>query len=422
MNTHKIIYVVLFALLANTVYTQNHLQWRGINRTGHFMVDNTVEKWPETGPELLLMVDSLPNSYSSVVLKNDVLFTTGIIDEEEYLTAINMDGSIKWNTNYGKAWDNSYPNGRSTPTIVNDKAYVISGYGHIACVDLELGKMDWNFDAYTKYGGKCGKWGVAESPLVVDDKLFYTPCGDQTTMVAIDRHTGETLWQSKSLNDYSGYVSPVLMEIGGKQLIVTVTSKYVVAFNAADGFLMWQFNYFDIDKPFMGGDINPVTPLVKGNDIFVTSGYNHVGIMLTVSDDLKSVSEKWRSAALDVHHGGVVEYNGFIYGSNYTSLRNGNWICLDWNTGEVKYDVEWQGKGSIILVDDKLICYEERRGNIALVKADPSGFNIISEFTVPYGKGPHWSHLSVYNNKLLVRHGETLMVYNFSEKSTALKK
>ncbi len=41
----------------------------------------------------------------------------------------------------------------------------------------------------------------------------------------------------------------------------------------------------------------------------------------------------------------MVEVDGYIYGSNYTSIRNGDWVCLDWETGELKYSQGWNGKG-----------------------------------------------------------------------------
>ena len=75
------------------------------------------------------------------------------------------------------------------------------------------------------------------------------------------------------------------------------------------------------------------------------------------------------------------------------------------------YEQEWNTKGQIISADGKLICYEEKRGNIALVKATPDGFTPISEFIVEHGSGPHWSHPSLYKGRLYLRHGKSLLVY-----------
>ncbi|MGE5394781.1 MAG: alcohol dehydrogenase, partial [Candidatus Saccharibacteria bacterium] len=67
---------------------------------------------------------------------------------------------------------------------------------------------------------------------------------------------------------------------------------------------------------------------------------------------------------------------------------------------------------SIISADQLLYCYEEKSGNLALVKPTPEKFDVISSFKVDKGAGPHWAHPAIYDGKLLVRHGESLMIYN----------
>ena len=266
---------------------QEMVQWRGIDRTGHYKSNKLLPKWPDGGPELLLAIDTLPESYSSVVVKDGTMYTTGVVDTLEMLTAIGLDGSYKWATTYGKAWSRAFENARCTPTIEDSFAYVVSGCGDLACINTHNGKIKWGFDGYSKFNGVWGTWGVAESPLIVGDKMIYTPCGPKTTVVALNKHTGETIWMSESIGDQGSYCSPILAEQGSYQLIVTVTANYVVCFNAENGELFWKFAYTELDAPKMGGVINPVSPVAIGNDVFVTSGYNHVGVMLHMADDFR---------------------------------------------------------------------------------------------------------------------------------------
>lgn len=403
-------------LFSFSIYAQDILEWRGINRTGHFISSNLLDKWPGNGPPLLLHVDNLPTSYSSIVYKDGIMYTTGIEDSLEILTALYMDGSTKWQTKYGLAWDQSFPNARCTPTIDSNKAYVISGRGDLACIDISNGKIVWSFDGYGKYKGKWGKWGVAESPLIIEDKMIYTPGGDSTCMVAIDKRSGSSIWQSESLKERTAYTSPVYVKRGINKMIITVLAKHVICVDANNGDILWKFNYKELDTPASGGDINPVSPIVVGNDVFVTSGYNHVGIMLQMAEDYKSVSLKWKTKDMDVHHGGVVEKDGYLYAANYTTIVDGNWTCLDWETGEKQFEENWKGKGSIIASDDKLICYDERRGHVGLADINPRQFKIHSSFRVEHGRGPHWSHPTIYDDKLFIRHGASLMVYDIGKK------
>jgi hypothetical protein len=79
------------------------------------------------------------------------------------------------------------------------------------------------------------------------------------------------------------------------------------------------------------------------------------------------------------------------------------------------YETEWETKGSIISADGKLYCYDEKNGNVALVDATPEGFNIISSFKVPLGKGPHWSHPVIKDGVLYIKHMDALMAFNIKK-------
>jgi hypothetical protein len=138
--------------------------------------------------------------------------------------------------------------------------------------------------------------------------------------------------------------------------------------------------------------------------------------MLNLAEDAKSVSVKWIDSVMDVHHGGVCLIDGYLYGANWTDNRMGNWACLNWETGMVMYEENWYNKGSVISADRMLYCYEEKSGNIALVPVNPAKFEVKSTFKVPYGSGPHWSHLVIHKGILYVRHGNALMAYNILSK------
>jgi hypothetical protein len=137
--------------------------------------------------------------------------------------------------------------------------------------------------------------------------------------------------------------------------------------------------------------------------------------MFTISPDGESVQLKWKDNILDNHHGGIVLVDGYIYGSNWLNNGNGNWVCLEWETGKVMYEEHWHNKGSIIYADGRLYLYDEKRGHVGLVEPTPEEFRLISSFRIKEGSGPHWAHMSIYDKKLFIRHGEVLFVYDISE-------
>jgi hypothetical protein len=164
-----------------------------------------------------------------------------------------------------------------------------------------------------------------------------------------------------------------------------------------------------------GATVQTNMPIYKEDEIYITKGYNYPSVMLKIAPDGKSVSEKWVDRTLDNHHHGVVLIDGHIYGSNYLSNAKGKWVCMVWDTGEIKYVTDWHNKGPVVAAGNLLYCYEEKKGNFALVKANPNEFEVVSSFKIEKGKGQHWAHPFIYKGKLFVRHGDALMVYNIRD-------
>jgi outer membrane protein assembly factor BamB len=389
-------------------------QWRGHARDGISKENNLLESWPENGPKLLWSKEELGSGFASMSISNGKLYITGVVDNEEKLTAMDLEGNIQWQLIYGEFWEDSYSEARSTPTVDGDQIYVISGMGKLVCVDKSRGKIKWSVDTVDDFDGDYHHWGIAESPLIVDDKVICTPGGDEASVVAFDKSTGKLIWQTNTLSQQANYCSPILINRGDKKIIATQLAESFVGINAADGSVLWQDDYEDYQDD--ARDININTPLYDDGYIYITSGYDDGGAMYELSADGSKITRKWVDQTLDVHVGGVVKVGNYIYGANWENNRMGNWVCLNWKTGKVMYEEEWNNKGSIIAADGMLYCYEEKKGNIALVKANPDKFDIVSSFKIPMGKGPHWGHPAISDGRLYVRHGEALMVYDIKKK------
>lgn len=397
--------------LCNYLNAQVISEWRGIGRTGIYPDSGLLKEWPVSGPELLWVSKDLPKGYSSPAIGNNSLYLTGLVDTMDVMIALEMNGSVKWKTPYGRAWNGSYPESRSTPTLDGEHLFASSGFGDLACIDAFTGKLIWSVQSQEKYGGLTGRWGIAESPLVVGNIVVYTCGGEKTTILALDKFTGETIWVSASLNDNPSYSSPLVITKNGKKQIIAVTEKYILGVAPENGSFTWKFNYGDFASPEKRNN-HPNTPLYYQNHIFMSSGYDHYSVMLKLSDDASSVSLVWVDSTLDVHLGGMVKLGDYIYGSNWQNNSNGNWACLNWDTGKVMYDTKWYNKGAIISADGMLYCYEEKTGNFALVKPNPDKFEIVSSFKIPFGSGLHWAHPVIHNKILYVRHGDALMAYS----------
>jgi outer membrane protein assembly factor BamB len=392
-------------------------QWHGPDRSGIYPETGLYDTWPDNGPTLIWSANDLGRGYASPVVTDRGIYVTGMKDTLDYLTKLSLQGKVIWEVPFGRAWSNSFPDTRTTPTVQGNRVYVISGKGDIASIDADDGSIEWKIDGAKTFDARWGDWGICESPLLVRGKLIYSPAGPSTTLVALDKHTGSVVWESHSLNDTSAYVSPILMQMDNKNIVVTTLGRYLVGVDADNGDILWKYDYAGLLpeeslKVWPGAPFtNTITPLIRENRIYITSGYNHVGAMFELGPDGRSIDLVWTDTTLDCHHGGVVLLDGKIYGSNWINNANGNWCCIDWHTGETHWENKWHTKGSIIGTPGKLIIYEEKKGHVGLVKPNAEKMELVSSFQVPLGKGPHWAHPVIFQGILYIRHGGVLMAY-----------
>lgn len=403
----------LITLLPLTGAFSQSAQFRGENRDGIYHETGLLKSWPEGGPKCILTVEGIGKGFSSAVISAETIYVTGMKEAKDYLSAISFDGKIKWQVTYGNSWTKSFPESRCTPTVDGNRIYVLSGTGRLACIDAIDGKEIWAAEVDADFESQWHEWGVAESLLLVDNLVICTPAGKKAAVVAYDKVSGKLAWQTKSFDGQRSYASPVLFKWKDFRYILASTTKEMIAVIPETGKVVWSFTHWQADRdPNQdGGQIYINNPTIKDNEIFLTRGYDYPSMMLSVSPDGKSVTEKWIDKTLDNHHHGVVVVDGFIYGSNWINNGKGNWVCLDWNTGAVKWEQTWNNKGPIILADGMLYIIDEKSGNVGLVKPDPAKFDLISSFKIDKGTGPYWAHPSIYNGRLLIRHGDVLMVF-----------
>lgn len=407
-------WLLCFLTLSLFGFPQSIVQFRGPDRNGVFPETGLLKSWPEGGPELLWSREDLDRGYASVSVTDEAIYLGGLEGKDEYLTVLDLEGNTLWRLRYGGATQRTQRDTRCTPTVEGDRIYLISGRGEVVCIDGNKREIRWSVPAFEKFQGEFWQWEIAESPLIVDDKVIYTPGGSLTSMVALDKFTGETVWQTETLKTPSAFVSPILIAIEGRKIIVGVLTEHIIGVDAENGSILWRVKYHDIETPTFhewAPKNNCVTPLYHDGHLYVTSGYDHVGIMFKLLKGGSAVEQVWINKDLDNHHGQVLRIGSYIYGSNWIDNSTGNWCCVDWNTGKTMYEKKWGTKGSISAADGMLYCYEERRGNLALVEPIPDDFKIVSSFRITKGSGPHWTQPVIRDSVLYIRHGEALMAY-----------
>jgi outer membrane protein assembly factor BamB len=411
--------IILFALLSGFIEAQKISDWRPENRTGVSAETGLMKSWPEAGPTLLWSNLELGKGYSSPSFGAKTIYITGLSGKDDILYALSMDGKILWKAVMGRAWNGASPESRATPVLDGNKVYTCSGFGDLACIEATTGEIIWTYKASELNKGTYGMWGIAETPLIDGEKLYFSPGGPETAMIAVNKSDGKIIWKSESLNDKPGYASSILINYAGKKMVIGVSLGHIFGVDASNGEILWKVAHGQSSDPGMRQYdlIKCTTPLYKDGMVYVTGGYDTGGMMVKIGADGKSATVAWTDPVLDDHHGGVVSVNGYIYGSNWINNSTGNWCCIDWTTGRKMWEEKWNCKGSIISAEGMLYIYEERNGNVGLVRVNPEKFDLVSSFKVTLGDtGPFWAHPVIQNGILYLRHTNALVAYNIKAK------
>ena len=380
---------LIVTFVVNTASGQTMYGFRGEDRTGIYNEPGLMKKWPANGPSLLWEAEGIGLGYSSATVTNDAVYITGIRGDKDVLTAYTQDGKKKWDVEYGTMREvQNYPESRCTPTVYGGKIFLVSGSGELTCVSTN-GKLLWTVNVFEKYKSPVPRFGISESPLVVDNKVIVTPGGNITAMVAFNVDNGNVVWEAESFNEEAQYVNPLLIERGGKKIIITHTPTLIIAVNAADGKILWKFNFKSVNDDPGNGRNYIQTPIYKDGFLFAANGYGQTAAKLKLFDN-RDPELVWKNPEINPHVGGIVLIGNYLYSSTHDNNSMGRWICVDWTTGKTMWITRWYNKGSIIYADGMLYIYEERWGHVGLVKPDSNKLDVVSEFQVEKGTGPYW--------------------------------
>jgi outer membrane protein assembly factor BamB len=410
-----IVACVLITSLLNLSYGQQY-GWRGPGRTGVYNEKGLLKAWPDSGPALLWKASGIGSGHSSATVTDDAIYITGTKGEKDVLTAFTQNGEKKWETEYGNITKNvSFPESRCTPTFSNGKILVISGQGDLACFTKD-GKIAWSVNYYKKYNAEIQRFGISESPLVIDNKVIATPGGNMASMVAFNLENGSVVWETPPLNEGTQYTNPLLIEDKGMKVIVTHTATYIIGVNALNGKLLWKFNFASVNNDQRGNRNYIQTPLYRDGFLFAANGYGQTAAKIKINFDGTEPSLVWKNPEINPHVGGMVLIGNYIYSSTHDSNSKGRWICVDWTSGKTMWITGWNNKGSIISADGLIYIYEEKNGNIALVKPNSEKLEIIGSFRFTEGTGPYWAHPVIDKGRLFLRHGDYIAAYSIKVK------
>jgi outer membrane protein assembly factor BamB len=418
MPTHSRFVAAALALtLGSAAIAADWPQWRGPNRDAISVEAGLLKKWPAEGPAVLWRTDGIGMGYSTPSVAGGKIFlmsNEGL--EAEFVRAYSLaDGKLLWSSEKVGRVGNpgqqpSYPAARCTPAVDGDVLYAVGSDGDMVCLETATGKVKWKKSLRKDFAGKPGEWAYSESPVVDGNKVIVTPGGPEATVLALDKATGEVVWKYAAPGaDEAGYSSPMIVELEGVRQVVQFIGKGLVGLDAATGKQLWSF-------ADTSGRANMTTPVIRDGLIYTGGGLGLGGVAkVSKSGDAWTATKVYTDKKLPQSSGGSVLIGDYMYGASSAGL-----MCIEFKTGQVKWQDKSVGGCSIVAADGLLYLHGES-GAVALVSPTPDGYKEIARFTPPNlpartPKDKAYAHPVVVDGKLLIRDGRALICYDVKAK------
>ena len=388
---------------STTVNTGEWPGFRGPQRDGAVRGVHLKTDW-STSPPVELWRRPIGPGWSSFSVHTGRLYTQEQRGNDEIIACHDVStGKPVWRHSDPARFYESIggPGPRATPTLSNGRVYALGATGIMNVLDDQTGAVVWSRNAVSDTGAKIPGWGIAGSPLIVNDMVVVAASG---SLVAYDLATGKPRWFGPKGSD--SYSSPQLLTINGIEQIVLMSSTGATSVALADGKELWNHSW--------PSDTRVMQPAVAGDGQLVISVGDGMGGNGTRLIAVKhgqngtegwTTEEKWTSEDFVPNFTDFVVHKGHAFGFDWGTLA-----CIDLNNGKKKWRAPQHGYGQIVLLPDQDLLLElSEKGELVLIKASPEQFSELARFKVLEGKT--WNHPVLIGDVVLVRNDHEMAAF-----------
>ncbi len=367
--------------------------WSGAHHDGISRETGFADTWPKEGLPIEWTCE-IGTGFSSVSVAGERLFAMGHKDGAEMVWCLNcQSGEVIWIHEYpGELIPNLHEGGPcSTPTIDGDRVYTVGKEGQLFCLNVADGKVLWEKLLQQELDVKLPEWGFSSSPRILGNQLIL----EAGRVVSFDKSNGDKLWQTEIHE--AGYGSAAVFQHGGNTLIATLDCDGLRIVDSANG---QQIAFTEWKSPYR---TNASTPIVVGDQIFVSTGYKiGCGLFQLQGDSLDLV---YKNTDMRNHFNNSILLDGWLYGFDGDSHlgRVVTLNCVDFATGELAWKQRGLGCGSLLITDGKLLVLTED-GALVLAKASADAYKELarSEFL----EGRCWTVPVLSNGRVYGRNAD----------------
>jgi outer membrane protein assembly factor BamB len=349
--------------------------------------------WPAAGPPIVWQTP-LGTSYSAPAVSGGRLFHFDRYGDEDRLICRDAKtGDELWTLTHETDYQDmlGYNDGpRCSPVVDGDLVFTMSATGILQCVGASDGKRQWQVDTIREFGVVKNFFGVGGTPAVWNDVVIVNiggsppggPAdiysargnvrGNGTGVVAFDKLTGKVRWQAT--DELASYSSPVVTEIEGRPWCFVFARGGLVGLDPRTGKVEFEYPW---RSPVLES-VNASTPVVIGNEVFISETYSVGSSLLRVRpggvDVVWKDDTRQRDKAMMLHWNTPVPHDGFLYGSSGRHSSTAVLRCVEWNTGKVRWDQRGLGRCSLLYADGHLVCLAED-GTLLVLRANPEKYD-----------------------------------------------
>lgn len=438
-----------------TMHGDDWPYWLGPKHDSVWRETGIIEEFGESGPDVAWRIEVNPGYTGPSVSDGRVYLMDRIVDDaeggdeapeglprgvipgkERILCVDAENGDLVWERIYDCPYEKlSYPEGpRTSPVIEGDFVWTLGAMGHLKCLNKETGAIVWEALLTERFECTAPIWGFAATPRIDGDKLICVVGGEGSALVAIDKNTGDTIWQTLTAEEV-GYAPPVFHgEEENRQLIYW----YDVAISGVDpetGEELWSVKTPDVESPSRPV-VTIVTPRVVEDMVYVSDFYNG-STMIRLQPDRAGAEVVWRDKPLAFPFRdqlNILMTTPMIKdGHIYAISGSGQSRCLKVDTGELVWrdDRPFDGErkpdfATVFYVenDGRYFVFSDQ-GELLIAKMTPEGLEVIDQAKIlepvgfARGRNVVWSHPAFANQCMFARNDDELVCVNLAKEKSS---
>ena len=301
-------------------------------------------------------------------------------------------GKRIWTLEYPAPGRLDYGNSpRATPLIVGERAYLLGAFGHLHCVRVADGTIEWQRHLRDDFRATDELvWGVCSSPLIVDGHLIVNPGGRDAALVGLDPATGAERWRVPGAP--AAFASLIAAGIGGRRQVIGFDKTSCGGWDPTTGERLWSL------APRVAGDFNVPTPVLCGERVAVVAENNGARLIAFDGSGAPAVVAAFAALVPDMHT--PVATAGRLF-----AVHRGKAYCLAADDLAMQWTVadrSLKGHASLVASPERVLVFTAA-GELILLDARADSLAILDRQKVFERDVSLYAHPAVADDAIYVR-------------------